>query len=114
MPNLSKKQKRLLRRILISAGLLIFIAAMTPFWESRMGPFGSLYETPDGFRYHQPFIPAAYLMIYLLIGWDILWKAIRNIRNGQFLDENFLMAIATVGAFLTGECSEAVFVMVFY
>ena len=114
MHNLSKKERKLLRRILLAAGLLIFIVVMTPVWESRMGPFGSLYETPDGFRYHQPFIPAAYLIAYLIVGWDILYKAIRNIRNGQIFDENFLMAIATIGAFATAEYSEAVFVMLFY
>jgi len=114
MHNLSKKERKLLRRILLAAGLLIFIVVMTPVWESRMGPFGSLYETPDGFRYHQPFIPVAYLIAYLIVGWDILYKAIRNIRNGQIFDENFLMAIATIGAFATAEYSEAVFVMLFY
>ena len=114
MSKLSRKEQKMLRRILIAAGLLIFIAAMTPFWESHMGPFGSLYETPDGFRYHQPFIPAGYLIAYLIIGWDVLYKAFRNILNGQVFDENFLMAIATVGAFATAEYAEAVFVMLFY
>ena len=55
-----------------------------------------------------------YLVPYLLIGWDVLWKAVRNIAHGQVFDENFLMAIATVGAFATGEYAEAVFVMLFY
>ena len=50
----------------------------------------------------------------LIIGWDVLWKAVRNILNGQVFDENFLMALATVGAFATGEYAEAVFVMLFY
>lgn len=57
---------------------------------------------------------AAYLVPYLLIGWDVLWRAIRNIAKGQIFDENFLMAIATVGAFATAKFSEAVFVMLFY
>ena len=111
---MTKKQKSRLRRILISAGLLIFILLMTPYWESHMGPFGSLYETPEGLRYHQPFIPVGYLIAYLIIGWDILYKAIRNIGNGQLFDESFLMAAATVGAFATGEYAEAVFVMLFF
>ena len=51
---------------------------------------------------------------YLVIGWDVLWKAIRNIAHGQVFDENFLMALATVGAFGTGEFPEAVAVMLFY
>ena len=53
-------------------------------------------------------------MPYLVIGWDVLWKAIRNIAHGQIFDENFLMALATVGAFGTGEFPEAVAVMLFY
>lgn len=57
---------------------------------------------------------AAYLAPYLLIGWDVLWRAVRNIGKGRVFDENFLMAIATVGAFATAEFSEAVFVMLFY
>ena len=68
MQTLTKKQTKMLRRILIAAGLLVFIVAMAPFWESHMGPFDSLYETPDGFRYHQPFIPVAYFVTYLIIG----------------------------------------------
>ena len=56
---------------------------------------------------------------YFTIGWDVLWKAARNIAHGQVFDENFLMALATVGAFCTGffgegEYPEAVFVMLFY
>ncbi len=55
-----------------------------------------------------------YLLPYLLIGWRVLWKAVRNIAHGQIFDENFLMTIATVGALVTGEYPEAVFVMLFY
>lgn len=51
---------------------------------------------------------------YILIGWDIIWKAIRNISKGQVFDENFLMCIATFGALGVGEYSEAVAVMLFY
>lgn len=54
------------------------------------------------------------LVPYLIIGYDILYKAARNIRNGQVFDENFLMMIATFGAFGVGEYSEAVAVMLFY
>lgn len=54
------------------------------------------------------------LIPYLIIGYDILYKAARNIRNGQVFDENFLMMIATFGAFGVGEYSEAVAVMLFY
>ncbi len=60
-----------------------------------------------------------FLPAYFVIGWDVLWKAVRNIAHGQVFDENFLMALATVGAFCTGffgegEYPEAVFVMLFY
>src|SRR5699024_1677130 len=51
---------------------------------------------------------------YLVIGWDVLWRAVRNIAHGQIFDENFLMAIATVGALCIGEYAESVFVMLFY
>ena len=55
-----------------------------------------------------------YLIPYLLVGWDILYRAVRNIRNGQVFDENFLMTLATFGAFGVGEYSEGVAVMLFY
>ena len=55
-----------------------------------------------------------FLAGYGIVGWDIVAKALRNIRHGNMLDENFLMSIATIGAFLIGEYSEGVAVMVFY
>ena len=55
-----------------------------------------------------------YLIPYLVIGYDIIFKAARNIKNGQIFDENFLMMIATFGAFGVKEYSEAVAVMLFY
>ncbi len=55
-----------------------------------------------------------YLIPYFVIGWDVLWKAVRNIAHGQVFDENFLMSIATVGAFCVGEYPEGVAVMLFY
>ncbi len=55
-----------------------------------------------------------YLVPYLIIGWDILWKAVRNIGHGQVFDENFLMCVATIGALVLGEYAEAVGVMLFY
>jgi Cd2+/Zn2+-exporting ATPase len=51
---------------------------------------------------------------YAIIGYDILWRAIRNILRGQVFDENFLMSIATVGAIAIGEYPEGVAVMLFY
>jgi Cd2+/Zn2+-exporting ATPase len=58
--------------------------------------------------------PAAFLAVYALIGGDILWRALRNIARGRIFDENFLMSLATVGAFFLGEYPEAVAVMLFY
>lgn len=55
-----------------------------------------------------------FLVPYLIIGWDVLFKAVRNILRGQIFDENFLMAIATVGAFVLGDFSEGVLVLLFY
>lgn len=92
MQSLSKSQRLTLLRILLSAVLLILAGLLPPVWH--------------------PFV--LYLIPYALIGWDILWKAVRNILHGQVFDENFLMALATVGAFFTGEYTEAVFVMLFY
>ncbi len=90
---MSKKQKKSLWRIIISAILLI-IVVLLPF-DGWMKSF--LF-----------FIP------YLIIGWDVLWRAIRNILNGQIFDENFLMAIATIGAIILGDFTEACGVMLFY
>ena len=55
-----------------------------------------------------------FILCYLLIGWDVLWKALRNILRGKVFDENFLMSVATVGAFFVGEYPEAAAVMLFY
>lgn len=57
---------------------------------------------------------AVFLAAYFIIGYDILWKALRNIFHGQIFDENFLMVIATIGAFAMGEYLEGCAVMIFY
>ena len=57
---------------------------------------------------------AAFIVPYAVVGWDVLWRAVRNITRGQVFDENFLMALATVGAFATGEYPEGVAVILFY
>ena len=54
------------------------------------------------------------LATYLLLGWGVLWNAIKNIGSGQVFDENFLMSVATLGAVIIGEMPEAVGVMLFY
>ena len=56
----------------------------------------------------------AFLIRYAVVGWDVVWRAIRNISHGQVFDENFLMTIATVGAFCVGEFPEGIAVMLFY
>ncbi len=113
MSKLSRKQKKMLRRIVVSAVLLVLLKLLPPIpipaalslladhsINGEGGPFLSLWPL--------------YLIPYAVIGWDVLWKAVRNIAHGQVFDENFLMALATVGAFFTGEYAEAVFVMLFY
>lgn len=55
-----------------------------------------------------------FLAIYAFSGWDIVWRAVRNITRGQVFDENFLMSVATIGAFIVGDYPEAVLVMLFY
>ena len=57
---------------------------------------------------------AAFVIAYLIAGWDVLFKAAKNILKGDFFDENFLMGIATLGAFAIKEYPEAVMVMVLY
>ncbi len=55
-----------------------------------------------------------YLIAYFLVGWDVIYKAIKNIANGKVFDEHFLMGIATIGAFILGEYVEGIAVMIFY
>ena len=57
---------------------------------------------------------AIFLPAYFVVGGDVLWRAVRNIFHGQIFDENFLMALATVGAFAVGEYPEGVLVMLLY
>ena len=90
---MSRKHKKMLARIIVSAALLIACA---------LSPLEGIWRL------------LSFLVPYAVIGWDVLWKAARNIAHGQVFDENFLMALATVGAFATGEYPEAVFVMLFY
>ncbi len=98
---MTKKQKAMLSRI-IAAFIIYITLAVTDHMEilpEGLGLWGKM---------------ALYLVPYVLIGWDIVYKAFRNIRNGQVFDENFLMTVATFGAFGVGEYSEAVAVMLFY
>ena len=83
---MNRRQKRTLVRIGIAAALLAAAAVL-----ARTVPFF------EGIRA----LPL-YLIPYAVIGWDILWRAARNIAHGQVFDENFLMSVATIGAFATG------------
>ena len=97
---MTRKQKKLLIRILL-AGVLFALGLLLP---RLIGPGRS-----------RDYVElAVFLLSYAVIGWDILWKALTNILHGQIFDENFLMMIATVGAFILGEHAEGVAVMLFY
>ena len=104
---MKKKDKKRLCRILASAILLGVAVAI-----DRVGMLSGLLEL--GYGQFEPLILAVYLIPYIVIGFTVLKKAIQGIMRGQVFDENFLMSIATLGAFVTGEYAEAVFVMLFY
>lgn len=90
---MTRKQKHLLFRIIIAAVLFAAGSLLTLDLTAEM---------------------AIFLVCYVVIGWDIVWKALTNILHGQVFDENFLMTIATIGALILGEHSEGVAVMLFY
>lgn len=100
---MSKKLKRRIKRV--GAGAAVYLAAVlssrfAPYWE-----FGSWNISAS---------LAVFLAAYVIIGGDVVKKAVKNIGQGQIFDENFLMTIATAGAFFVGEYAEAVAVMLFY
>ena len=90
---MNKKQKKMLRRILLSALLLVLLSLLPVEGWLRFGLF---------------------MIPYFLIGYDILWDAVKGVKNLQPFDENFLMAVATVGAIALGDYKEGVAVMLFY
>ncbi len=94
---MNKKQKKVLIRIISSAVLLLAIKLLTVYFEINSVVEGLLYLIP-----------------YFVIGYDILTKAVKGIFKGQVFDENFLMAVATVGAMVLGEYLEGAAVMLFY
>ena len=102
---MSKKQKKMLRRILIAAALMLAL-------HFARAAFGDRLLDPVWFF--------LYLIPYLTVGYDILLKAGKGIRNRQVFDENFLMAVATIGAIAialinrSGDYTEAIAVMLFY
>lgn len=107
---MSNKEKLLLRRILIAAA--IFIVSLPIHYREALYSF---YGAPV---LQEPLLGylelPLFLIAYIIIGSDIIRKALRNIRGGQIFDENLLMSIATIGAFFLGEYPEAVAVMLFY
>ena len=94
---MTKKQKTVLYRIIASAILILGISILCEFADVNI--WGQV---------------VLYLIPYFVIGYDILRKALKGILNKQVFDENFLMAVATVGAMLLGEFKEGVAVMLFY
>lgn len=94
---MTKKQKKVLYRIIASIVLLVAIIILTKFVTLNKWVELLLYLVP-----------------YLVIGYDILKKAVKGIFKGQVFDENFLMAVATVGAVALGDYKEGVAVMLFY
>ncbi len=90
---MTKKQRKVLYKVIISGLLLIVSIFFEKFFYVQL---------------------SVLIVSYLIVGFDVLKKSFRNIRKGQIFDENFLMMIATFGAFAIGEYNEAVFVMLFY
>ena len=90
---MNKKQKKMLRRIILAAVLLVLFSLLPVEGWLRFGLF---------------------MIPYFLIGYDILWDAVKGVKNLQPFDENFLMAVATVGAIALGDYKEGVAVMLFY
>lgn len=97
---MTAKQKRMRNRIVIT--LVFFLCIFVSNHLGLLEAFPSVV------------LFGGYLILYLLIGYDIIKRAAVNIRHGQVFDENFLMMIATLGAFGIGEYDEAVAVMLFY
>ena len=94
---MTKKQKKLLTRVIVGCVL-----------------FAAVYITQKLSDLNQYIYLAMYLVPYFVTGWDVLYKCVKGIIRGDFLDEAFLMSLATVGALIIGDYPESVFVMVFY
>ena len=102
---MTRSQKRNLIRLLIV--LVLFLAV---FITDKVIDLNTVFDSDLSYL----FPLSLYLVLYVAIGYDVIFKAIRNISHGQIFDENFLMLIATIGAFATFEFEEAVAVLVFY
>ena len=92
-----KKQKQALVRIIVAAVLMVVLGLLSHFTDINQYLLFALYMVP-----------------YFVVGYDVLWKAVKGIGRGQVFDENFLMALATVGAIALQEYTEGVAVMLFY
>ena len=106
---MTKKQKKVLIRIIVSAVLLVAMAVAFAVLDKS-----GMVNLEDPSVMWRCIEIVAYLIPYLVIGYDILKKAFLGIIHGEVFDENFLMAIATVGAMVLGEYKEASAVMLFY
>lgn len=102
---MNKKQKRTLKNIIISIVLLVVVTIIFKLLLQELN-ISSVIKRIIAI--------GLYLIPYLIVGGKVLLKAGRNILNGQVFDENFLMTIATIGAFVLGEYTEAAAVMIFY
>ncbi len=112
---MTRKQKKMRVRILAAAVLLLAAKLLPTIWLPGAIPFLSVsHAAADGTTAFSLSMWPLYLAAYFTVGWDVLWRAVRNIKNGQVFDENFLMAVATVGAVGCGELAEGVAVMLFY
>lgn len=94
---MTKQQKKILYRILL--GAVLFLAAEIVIHFISLPWWGELL---------------IFLAVYLVPGWSVLWKAVKNISHGQVFDENFLMTVASIAAFAIGQYPEAVEVILFY
>ena len=123
---MTKKQKKVLIRIIIAASLLVVFRVAYRFLGTARLPEGTdtgwkFFGNADGkFYLGEPVWFVLYMIPYFVIGYDILKKAGKGIINRQMFDENFLMAIATIGAIVValihrdGDYTEAIAVMLFY
>ncbi len=102
---MNKKQKRQLKKIILALVLLVIMVIIHKLIIDKLD-LGNVLS--------RVILTAMYLVPYLIIGGKVLAKAGRNIINGQVFDENFLMTLATVGAFILAEYTEAAAVMLFY
>lgn len=101
---MTKKQKRTMLRIIIAAVVFAVGVALGFIFPESEEKFKPLWFVRT----------AALVAAYITAGYDVLWKAIRNIAHGQVFDENFLMTVASIGAMIIGEYSEGAAVMIFY